>query len=223
MMPPFIYRPNFLIEVVYSALVILSCIIIYLKSNEIYRLTSHRGIKYFSKAFFFFSVAYFFRFFFGIFFRLFVEFWEFRPSRPGFMIGMVIYIYASTLAALYSLYSVLWKRLGKKDYSLFLHIIAITVTFITANIYGPLFHILILFILFSAAAIIGVFEKKKGKEKNQHSFYFVYALMLLFWMLNTLAPELPWFFLELKLVLYISSLCLFLVILWRVLKVTGRK
>jgi len=64
-MPPplFLINPNFLIELVYSVILTISCLIIYFKTSEIYKLTSHKGIKYFRMTFLFFAASYFLRFF----------------------------------------------------------------------------------------------------------------------------------------------------------------
>jgi hypothetical protein len=220
----FLIRPVFWVELIYSAVVIISCLIIYFKTREIYNISSYRGINYFSMSFLFFAVAYFFRFSFDILLRLFFAFNEFMPPRPEFRLGIVIYIYASTMAALYALYSVIWKRLGKTDFSWVLYLIALIVTIITGIIVNPLFHITTVLILFASAAIIGLNDILKSKGKHQHSWlYFAYTLILLLWIITIIATEIPRFMLEFRIVLYAISLGLFLAIMWRVLKVTGHK
>jgi hypothetical protein len=228
MMPPFFFRPTFLVELIYSIAVIISCLIIYFKTREMYNITSYRGIKYFSKAFLFFAVAYFFRFIFGILFRLFIDLSSLLPPKHGGQfgqIGMIIYIYASTMAALYAFYSVIWKKVenDKTNNSLIMHLIAIIITLLTVFLFGPLLHVGIQFVLFLGAAIIGIIDLNKSEKKHQKGLYFVYTLILLSWIFNILAVELPGFLFEIKLVLYIISLALFSIILWRVLKVTGHK
>ncbi|MFH0875639.1 MAG: hypothetical protein V1859_06890 [archaeon] len=224
-MPHFFYRPNFWIELVYSLVLIITCTVIYLKTKEMYKLTSYRGINYFSKAFLFFALAYFFRFFFGFFFKLFFILNEFRPSMAGFRVGSIFFVFASTMAALYVLYSVIWKKASEKDFTLFLYAIAAIVTLSVDIFLNPIFHIIGIIGLFLAAIIINIIdarkvnERKQKKKQGSHSLSFAYVLILLFWLLNVVSLELPWFFLELKLIVYAISAGLFMIIAYRVIRI----
>ena len=48
-------------EIIYSFIIISCSLMIYFGTKELYKLSSHEGIKYFRQSFLFFALAYFFR------------------------------------------------------------------------------------------------------------------------------------------------------------------
>ncbi len=219
--PPFLFRPVFWIEFLYSMVVIISCLVIYFKTREMYELSSHSGIKYFGLTFLCFAIAYFFRFFFSFFFRLFISSPRlFRPNQIGFRIGSDIFVYASTMAALYLLLSLIWKNIkdGTKYFEVILHLVAIIITLLVHYIINPAVHIGALTIIFFITTIVSYSEQKHSKKKHFSRMSFVYLLVFLLWIFNIIALEVPWFLLRLKIALYLISSGLFLLIFWRVVR-----
>ena len=53
----FLTGPYLWIEPIYSVIIILFSLFIYLRTKEIYELTYYKGIKYFRNAFLFFGIA----------------------------------------------------------------------------------------------------------------------------------------------------------------------
>lgn len=56
-----LFIAGFSAEIIYSFVIIVCSLMIYFGTREIYRLSQHKGIKYFRTAFLFFAFAYFSR------------------------------------------------------------------------------------------------------------------------------------------------------------------
>ena len=116
-LPRFIINPNFLIELVYSIIVMLSCLIIYLKTSEIYKLTSHKGIKYFRMTFLFFGISYFLRFFTKMFLLGLIFTGTALHARQFISLTSLLLLYTSFMATLYLLYGLSRKTLVRPGHA----------------------------------------------------------------------------------------------------------
>ena len=213
----------FMVETLYSIIVTLLIFFIYFKAREMYKLTEHRGLKYFSLTFLFFGIAHLLRFFFRIFFRLFINKPHFfMPEKPPHHFGNVFYIYASVMAGMILLYSLVWKNKQWKEKSVILiiniiTIIVIIIDFISKN---PFVHISFITALFGITLIFSIIKKIKSKKK--HTYFIIYVLIFLIWILNIIAIEAPKFMFTLKILIYFISIGLYSLILMRVNK-NGKK
>jgi hypothetical protein len=202
------------IEFVYALLVIAFCLIIYFKTKELYELTNHKGIQYFRNAFLFFALAYATRFL-TMFFRVSME--NLRGTRTLFQFGFLFFTYASSMALLYLLYSMLWRKSTTKfPVEYLLHGMGLLVPLIIFFVKGKfIFLITQIFILVFAILILVTFmNKKKGK------LYSTYLFLFIFWIVNVLAMSLPRFMLSIKILIYLSSVGIFFIILHKVLEKT---
>ena len=207
------------IETIYSAIVTLFVFLIYLKTREMYKLTEHRGIKYFSYTFLFFTIAHFFKFFFRFFFRFIMEnHWLFKPGKVPHLFGNHIFIYTSVMAGLFLLYSLIWKRvkLDEKIVTVLFNAIALFVLILDFIKRNPFVHIGVITGLFGLTLLTSIVKKFKSKKK--HSFTFVYLLIFLIWILDLVSIEIPKFMHGFRLIVTAISAILYLVILWRVSK-----
>ena len=157
-------------EIIYSFTIVVCNLMIYFGTKELYALSSHKGIKYFRQSFLFFALAYFFR-----------SFIQFVLMGLGIHIRnldtfgvwiLLIFIYSSTMAIFYLVYSVMWKKWDKKIRSYHLHILAIVISLIsistgTVNI---LLTLQILLFLFVAVVSSPIYKKKKNH------LYWIYVL-----------------------------------------------
>ena len=215
--PPFFHASFFWIEFVYSIFVVLAVLLVYLKTREMYKLTEHKGIKYFSLTFLFFAIAHIFRFFFRIFFRtFFTSPGFFMPGRPPFRIGSLIFTYTSVMAGLFLLYSLIWRKikLNEKIVILIFNLIAVLTVILDLLVLNPFIHIIIITLLFLVAALLSFTRKSRKK----HPFVIAYLLIFLIWILNSVFIEVPRSIFELRFVSYMISVILYLVILWRIFK-----
>ena len=224
--------PGFETEILYSFIIIICSLMIYFGTKELYELSSHKGIKYFREAFLFFALAYFFRSFikyilisFGI-----TKIIDFSPNFPReFMlfaslfskITLFIFIYLSSMAIFYLLYSFMWKQWNENSKKIYIfHTIAIIISIISISIntnltYLILNSLLLIFIFF----IVLTASKKRKKKKNK--LYPIYILLFIFWILNIIDILVPEFLKTFQLFIYLSSSGIFLLILYKVIKKIG--
>jgi len=219
--PLFLINPNFLIELVYLVILLISCLIIYFKTSEIYKLTSHKGIKYFRMTFLFFAIAYFLRFFTKIL-LLGLILTGTRP-RAGEIIPLttLLLLYTGFMATFYLLYGLSSKRLGKilPETTDILHTVAIFLSSIILFLGIPIIFITIILFSLFYLLFVGYSDYIKSKEKKAlPQFYIVYFLLILFSMFNIVDILIPNVFGTIQSVIYILSISLFLFIVYKVLK-----
>ncbi|MBT3464056.1 hypothetical protein HOD20_02735 [archaeon] len=220
----FMIRPFHLVETGYSIFVILISLVIYFRTRHMYKLTEHKGIKYFSYTFLFFAIAYLFRFVSRILFRLIFDPTTIRSfPREYLRFGDLIFIYASVMSGLFLLYSVIWKKIKLKEKTviLFFNIFAIIAMLFDFFLRNPFIHISMITILFFATVIISFNKSKKSKKK--HPFYVAYVLIFLIWILNLISIEISKFLHELRFGIYVVSCVIYILILLRVLKINKKK
>ncbi len=212
-------------EIVYAFVIILCSLMIYFGTKELYELTSHKGIKYFRQAFLFFALAYFFRSFIKFTIKYFDlrNIFEFTPRLFG-PITLFLFVYLSSIAIFYLLYSVIYKKLKNNKYLVpALHLIALGFAFITLLSQNPLMHLYLNLFLFFLAGITVYFAKKNSKKKKGQNLYTIYLLLFVFWILNILDILIPAFIELFQIIIYLASISIFLTILYKVLRNLGIK
>lgn len=222
MIPPrFLMNPNFLIELVYSVVLMVSCLIIYFKTNEIYKLTSHKGIKYFRMTFLFFAASYFLRFFTKMLLLSLVILGTRPQVREFIPLTSLLLLYTSFMATFYLLYGLSRKRLGKNlpETTDILHVVAIVLSSIIVFLGMPIIFIAIILSFLLYLLFVGYSDYIKSKKKVLPQFYIVYFLLILFSMLNIVDILIPDVFGAIQTVIYVFSISLFLLILYKVLKI----
>lgn len=212
MPPPFpMHGPNMyhlLTEIIFASIVMLSCLLIYLKTKEIYDLTGHKGIKYFRYAFLFFGLSYAFRFL--IPYAALIDMRIFLLRE----IGLLFSTYFSTLAILSLTYSTLWKKLKRNRYPLLsMNVVAIALFTIVYFTVSPLILLLTQLVLL-IICIVGSYKKKKRFTQMST----VYGLLFLFWVLTIGTLILPRFMFEAKVILYTLSSVIFVLMAYKVIK-----
>jgi hypothetical protein len=226
-MPPFIRSLATIglgTEILYSFFIIVCSLMIYYGTKELYELSSYKGIKYFRQAFLFFAIAYFFRSFikFVLLYFNVREIREFSPMIFG-NLTLFIFMYFSSLAIFYLLYSVMWKKWNGNSNKIYIfHGLALIISLISVYyrnslIYLGLNILLFCFVIFS---VYTSYKNSKTKFKG-HSLYAIYVLLLLFWILNIVDILIPDFFQTFQLFLYLASSGIFLLILYKVIKKIG--
>lgn len=214
-------------ELFYSFVIIVCSLMIYIGTKKLYELSSYTGIKYFRQSFLFFAIAYFFRSFikFVILYFGTKGILEFSPITFGAtgIITQFLFVYFSSMAIFYLLYSVMWKKWNNKFQKLCLfHGLALALAFISILSRNPFIYLgsNILLLLIVAFIVYASYQHKKIKKKN-HNLYFIYFLLSLFWILNIIDALIPKFFEGFQLFIYLASTIIFLLILYRVIKKTG--
>ncbi len=209
-------------EILYSFVIIACCLIIYFGTKELYELSSHKGIKYFRLSFLYFAIAYFFRSFLKFVLTTISKTDVFAfPTRSLGMVSLPLFIYFSSMSVMYLLYSTLYKRIKLKiNLDILLNFIAIGLAIISLVIRNPIFNFY-LHLLFFIIIITSVIIAKISEKKKHNHLYVVYLMLLFFWGLNILGMIIPTFFQTIQMLIYLASISIFLIMLYKVIKNTG--
>ncbi|MBD3203629.1 hypothetical protein GF327_05000 [Candidatus Woesearchaeota archaeon] len=225
--PLFMFRTHFsapreliVIELIYFLFVVGLSLFIYLKTKEVYQLTKHKGIYYFRKIFFYFSLAYTFRLIniIVIFSRELLGF--FSPMRFG--LGTILLVsYFSTLAILSLFVSLNIKNIKIEESNLesYMHIFAVLISVLVIFVRSYYLLIVIQIITFIIAILLTIFVSRKQKYPKFISKNIVtYALLILFWVINTLAFTRNLLPREIMIPVYVLSVSVFFSIFLRIKK-----
>jgi len=220
----FLFPNEIGLQLIYSFVIIVCSLMIYYSTREMYKLSSYKGIKYFRQSFLFFAVAYFFRYFIS-FFLVFFNIQNVIDISPTFIFlgSLFIFLYSSSMAVFYLLYSVMWKKWNHSMQKIYLfNIFAILIAFI-GTLFGGMGVTIILnliLLLFVSFILFIAYKDSKNKQKGK-SLFIIYLMLFIFWILNVIDVLIPKFLQIYQLVIYLASILLFMIILYRVLKKTG--
>ena len=220
MIPRFFNHYKLWIELIYSLVVILSCFLIYIKTKELYDLTSYKGVKYFRNTFLFFGITYFVRFILHLVFISRID-RVFFKSIGLFEIAFFIMSYSSTMALIYLIYSVFWKELNNKFFSniKYFNLIALIMAFISIIIRVPLAIFIFQAFIILLLIIIGYSLYKKKKHKgNLSQLYLVYVLIFILWIVSNILEFITYFSPAIGLIVYALSILSFVIILLKVFR-----
>ena len=214
---------NFGTEVLYSFVIIACSLMIYFGTKELYEISSHKGIKYFRLTFLFFAFAYFSR----SFIKLILSYFNapglntISPNLLHPMVGtisLLLFIYFSIIAIFYLLYSIMWKKFGEsKSKTYLLHIISFLLAFAIVFFRNLNLYLAINIFLFLIVLLVIIFSQKSS---HKHGLYTSYLLLSFFWILNILEMLIPMFLVSYKLLIYLISSGIFMLISYKVLKRT---
>jgi hypothetical protein len=208
-------------EIVYSFVIIVCSLMIYFGTRELYKLSSHNGIKYFRQSFLFFALAYFFRSFIKIILFYFNR-EEIRTILPIFgNLTLFVFMYFSSMAIFYLIYSVMWKKWESKSIIYLFHLLALTIAIIIILFKNPFIYFLINLSFFIFIIFIFYKSYKQSDKKKSHNLYIIYLLLFIFWIFNVLDILVPNFLRTFQLFIYLFSLGIFLSIFYKVIRRTG--
>ncbi len=204
-------------ELIYSFIIIAVCLIIYFETKQIYKLSSHKPLKYFRYTFLFFAISYLLKFLSRLFL---IE--EGTSTGSLFLLILLLFtMYTYLLAGIYLVLSISWKK--KKLASLnkiwLWHISTIIIVLLTVFGKFPLIYIFFqAIILFYGIFLLYSGYKKLKDKKETPLIYVVYPFLLIFWILNILDLFISNFLIILQVLIYLVSAGLFLSILYKVIK-----
>jgi hypothetical protein len=103
-----------ILKIIFSLIIILSSVLIYLKTNKLYTLSSHRGIKYFRNSFIYFTVA----FAANIAIIILNEYFQDRVLE--IIASYLIFNFTLAAGGFFLIYSLIWRDMEKnREYALF--------------------------------------------------------------------------------------------------------
>jgi len=212
------------VELIYSFIIIVCSLMIYFATKEMDKLTSYKGIKYFRLSFLFFAFAYFFRYFIQFFLFSFDlhEILEFSPMFIG-AISLFVFLYFSSMAVFFLLYSVMWKKWNHSKLTMFLfNIFSLAIALVSIFTGSVMVYLIINLILLLIVVFVLIIAYKDSKKKpNAKNLFILYLLLSIFWILNITDILIPKFLNVYQLLVYLVSILLFMIILYKVLKKTG--
>ena len=209
-----------LIKIFYALTIALICAVIVLKTDRLFRLSLHTGIRYFRNAFLFYAIAFIIRYFLIL---------------PGYQfITTITFKYFFIMAGFFLLYSLLWKKIEgtKSPYHSSLFNAKIFLFYVMSFVIVALDYLwqtnYLLFysqiLLFSFASIISYINyRKNGRRHRFLKFYFIAMMLsLTAWVLNALSALLLNWNQGALISIYFLNIIIFLLFLYGVIKVTKK-
>lgn len=217
-----------MLKLIYGLVIGLICIIIVLRTDRLYRLSLHQGIRYFRNAFLFYGIAFIVRYLLGalIAFNLISLFYQ--PAIN------LVFEYFLVIAGFSLIYSLLWKKIESQNetYSSSLFNKKIMVFYIMAIIIVLLdymwgaFYLMFFsqITLFLFASVISFLNYKKGSSRHKFlKFYFIAMILsLIAWLLNSMTALFFNWDQGIMINIYIINSIIFLLFLYGVTKVTNK-
>jgi hypothetical protein len=180
---------KFILEAFYALIICSVCMLIVLKTDRFYKLSLHKGIRYFRNAFFFYGIAFVVRYIFGIFSDFSLHY--------AFVLKM-LFEYFLVMAGFFLLYSLIYRKIESplEEYksSLFnakifsFHIVAFLISVLDYLWNTYLFMFFSQIVIFFCMLIISFANHRKlGRQRKFLKFYFVAMFLgLVAWTLNLL-------------------------------------
>ena len=209
-----------LLKFFYTFVIAAICAIIVMKTDRLFNLSLHQGIRYLRNAFFFYGI--------GFIIRSLLEI----QSLPYRFLN-ILFEFFLVMAGFFLLYSLLWKRFeANKKYpsSLFnpwivlFYSLALVIALID-NLWGMYYFMFFSqILLFTFASVISFRNYKNDGRKHKFlKFYFMAMLLsLLAWILNALAALYLNWNQGLVMNIYALNIIFFLLFLYGIVKVTKR-
>lgn len=215
------------LKILYGLIITLICFIIVLRTHKLYRISLHKGIRYFRNAFFFYGI--------GFFAKYVLESlaFIFRMDTVVTQIISILFKFFLVMAGFFLVYSLLWKKIetSKDDYSSSLLNLKISIFYTMAIIIVILdsvwlthfFTFASQIIVFALASIISLVNYQRNPQRQFLKFYFIaMVLSLIAWILNAFIA----LYFQLNSVISISifliNTFIFLLFLYGVVKFTNK-
>lgn len=214
----FIITNRELILLIYTIIISIICLAIVLKTDKLFRLSLHQGIRYFRNAFFFYGLAFILRYFLA-------------TADINILIIRAVFEFFVVIAGFSLLYSLLWKRLDypQKSFSSIFNpkmgifylfsLIIIILDCLWGNYYFMFFSQILLFAI--ASIVSGAGYSKAEKRQGFFKLYFIIILLnFAAWVFNfAVAAIFNWS--QIGVInIYILNLIIFMLFLYIVQKAT---
>jgi len=211
-----------LIKIIYALAIIFICAFIVLKTDRLFQLSLHRGIRYLRNVFFFYGVGFFIRYILS-------------PYLPNYFFIFSLSEFFLVTGGFFLLYSLLWKNFEnpaeKSISSLFnlrtfiFYIMSTVIVLLDYfwQTYYFLFLSQILIFLIVAAISYSKYLQDKKRRNFMRKYSFAMLLSMSAWILNALASL--WFSWNafVIIIVYFLNIIIFLLFLYGVLKVTRQR
>ena len=178
-------------KIIYGFILTIISIAIVLRTDYLFKISYHQGIRYFRNAFFFYGIAFIFRY---LFFDLFIS----NPYPINYETIKFIFEFFLIMAGFFLLYSLIWKKFEDKEgypsslmnrsiiifYAMTL--ILVLIDLVWKSYYSLFISQIIIFLIASIVAYKNYINL--GRERKFLKFYFIaMVLSLATWSINALA------------------------------------
>ena len=212
----FIAQNKSLLRFIYSIVIAFICFIIVFKTDRLFRISSHQGIRYFRNAFLFYGIAFIFRYFLVVSFPL--------------GLNKILFEFFMIMGGFFLIYSLLWKKFEFSDTSsllnskIFIFYVLAIIVAILDFIWGRYnFMFFSQIILFGFASILSYKNyKHKSKYKFLKLYFVVMVLSFIAWTLNFVFASFLGGRLRGLANVYVLNVIVFLIFLYGVIKVTKK-
>lgn len=230
MLYDWIFATKELSKMVYALIICFICAAIVLKTDRLFKLSDHQGLRYFRNAFFFYGFSFVIKFILG------------GISNPlndpvnnqiFFIITNYLFNFFIIIAGFFLLYSLIWKHIEKEKsyHSLlnfrigFFYLISFLIVFLDILFETNYFMYFSQIILFATMVIISFknYMKDGGVHKFLKYYFLTMILGLVAWVLNILAYYFIDWALIIKIHIYIINMFFFLFFLFAISKITNEK
>jgi len=189
----FIIENKEILKILYGLIISIICFFIVLRTDRMFRLSLHQGIRYFRNAFFFYGLGFLARYIFGT--PLLTSYF----NSNYFLVTKIFLEFFLTMAGFFLLYSLVWKKFeisGENYFSsllnppiLIFYLLAIMIISLD-NLWGGYFFMFssqIIIFLFASAISIVNYTKNGSRHKFLKFYFLAMILSLIAWILNSLA------------------------------------
>ncbi len=207
-----------ILKLLFTIIVGIICFIIVLRTHKLFKLSYHQGIRYFRNAFFFYGLAFIFKYLIEI-------------ISP--LVTKLVFEFFLIMAGFFLLYSLMWKKFESKDKgadsSLFnsriflFYALTIILVFLDYIWQSYCFMFGSQIILFTYASIISYINYKKVGWRGFAGLYFIVILLnLIAWAANFVVAVFLGWYKPIVIGIYVLNVIIFLIFLYGVLSVTRR-
>jgi len=216
----FIAENTELLRFFYSMLIAFICLIVVIKTDALFKISFHQGIRYFRNAFFFYGIAFVLRYS--------------LTYDSYFLLIRIFFQFFMIMAGFFLLYSLLWKDFetskgGKSSFFnpiififYIITLMIILLDFVWSTYYFMFFSQII---LFGLASIISYRNyKQNGKKHKFLKLYFIIMILSFFaWVFNFVFGTFFNWRLRWLANVYALNIIIFLVFLYGVIKLTKKQ
>jgi len=215
-----------LFKLIYTVIVGIICFIIVIRTDKLFRLSFHQGIRYFRNAFFFYGLAFIFRYFLGT-----VYFFSGR-GQIQMAIVKIVFEFFLIMAGFFLLYSLIWKKFETKGSisSLFngrimlFYALTLIIVFLDYLWEVYTFMFVLQIVIFSYASVVsGINYQRNGEQHRFLRLYFIVMILnLVAWIINFITASFFNWYQPGIIGIYILNIIIFFVFLYGVIRVTKK-
>ncbi len=216
------------LKIIFGLVITLICLFIVYRTNRLYRISKHKGIRYFRNAFLFYAIAFFIKYI--------IESITFILQFPSisFLIISALFEFFLIMAGFFLLYSLIWKKIESRDEKyktslmnskiLIFYLMALVIVFLDIINLSHFYLFLSQITLFAVASLISFVNYFNHPEKKFLKFYFA-AMVLSFitWVLNAFSAFYFGWDRGIMINIYIINTVIFLLFLYGVVKFSSYK